>query len=58
MKTDATLLVFGYRKPSVTGGPHPYGPIVRDFANLFVPGAHPINDISIEFEIRPKFGVL
>ena len=23
-----------------------------------VPGAHPINDISIEFEFRPKFAVL
>ena len=23
-----------------------------------VPGARPINDISIEFEIRPEFGVL
>ena len=25
---------------------------------FFRPGAHPTNDISIEFEIRPKFAVL
>ena len=25
---------------------------------IMVPGARPINDISIEFEIRPKFAVL
>ena len=28
------------------------------FDSLFRPGACPTNDISIEFEIRPKFSVI
>ena len=32
--------------------------VSRFVAKSRLPGARPTNDISIEFEIRPKFGVL
>ena len=32
--------------------------IIPPWSLQWPPGARPTNDISIEFEIRPKFGVL